>query len=236
MVEGFSASTTTCGSYGLQRSEGVLLRYLSQLYKTLQQNVPERAKTERSEDALGFFRTLLEHTDTSLLEEWESLLDPALRRGPGHHDEVHQIVEAKWLRELITEPRVLATRLRTEMHLLVKALAAKNWEDAVAAVAQPAEVEGSPASLPRLQKALGRIAFRGRDGAVLRRVSEPDLDRRGPPARPHPIVQTGERTWTVEQTLVDPEGDNLWAIHGEVDLRDATVVEAPLIRLRRISI
>mgnify|MGYP002084812904 FL=1 len=49
------------------------------------------------------------------------------------------------------------------------------------------------------------------------------------------ITQTGERVWTVVQTLVDPEGDNQWAIHGEVDLRHATVVEAPLVRLLRIS-
>ncbi len=49
------------------------------------------------------------------------------------------------------------------------------------------------------------------------------------------ITQTGERVWTVVQTLVDPEGDNQWAIHGEVELRHATVVEAPLVRLLRIS-
>ncbi|NJL29798.1 MAG: DUF3516 domain-containing protein, partial [Thermoanaerobaculia bacterium] len=64
--------------YGLQRSEGVLLRYLSQLYKTLSQSVPERAKTEGVYDVLGYFRTMLERIDTSLLEEWESLLHPEL--------------------------------------------------------------------------------------------------------------------------------------------------------------
>ena len=33
------------------------------------------------------------------------------------------------------------------------------------------------------------------------------------------LKSTGSRTWDVFQTLLDPEGDHLWALHGEVDLR-----------------
>jgi hypothetical protein len=223
MVEGYYGFNEYVRHLKLERSEGLLLRYLSQLYKTLQQSVPEPVKTDEIWDVIGFFRTLLERTDTSLLEEWESLLDPALRRGPGHHDEIHQIVEAKWLRELITEPRVLATRLRTEMHLLVKALAAKNWEDAVAAVAQDPE---TPWDEGRFERALE--AFFAEYPHL---VSTAEARRHANTQ----ITQTGERVWTVVQTLVDPEGDNQWAIHGEVDLRHATVVEAPLVRLLRIG-
>ncbi|HEX2165250.1 MAG TPA: DUF3516 domain-containing protein, partial [Thermoanaerobaculia bacterium] len=62
--------------YGLARSEGVLLRYLSQLYKTLARSVPESARTPELDDVLAFFRTLVERIDKSLLEEWESLLHP----------------------------------------------------------------------------------------------------------------------------------------------------------------
>ena len=49
------------------------------------------------------------------------------------------------------------------------------------------------------------------------------------------LTQTGERVWTVSQTLLDPAGDNQWAVLGEVDLRQATVVEAPLVRVTRIG-
>ncbi|HYN21733.1 MAG TPA: DUF3516 domain-containing protein, partial [Thermoanaerobaculia bacterium] len=45
MVEGYLSFADYIKRYGLQRSEGVLLRYLSQLYKTLDQTVPEYAKT-----------------------------------------------------------------------------------------------------------------------------------------------------------------------------------------------
>ena len=40
--------------YGLQRSEGVLLRYLSEVYKTLVQTVPETYRDEALEDVLAF--------------------------------------------------------------------------------------------------------------------------------------------------------------------------------------
>ena len=146
---------------------------------------------------------------------------------------MHQIVEAKWLRELITEPRILATRLRTEMHLLVKALAAKNWEDAVAAVAQPAEVEGAPTT-----PSAGGWDESRFEAAMAPYFAEYPRLASTAEARRHAltqITQTGERTWRVVQTLIDPEGDNLWAIHGEVDLRDASLVEDPLVRVVRIG-
>ena len=61
--------------YGLQRSEGVLLRYLSEVYKTLSQTVPVPARTDEVMDILAHFRALLREVDSSLLDEWESLKD-----------------------------------------------------------------------------------------------------------------------------------------------------------------
>ena len=46
---------------------------------------------------------------------------------------------------------------------------------------------------------------------------------------------TGDRTWEISQTLLDPQGDNLWAIVGEVDLRDPRALDGPLVRLQRIG-
>ena len=42
--------------YGLQRSEGVLLRYLSEVYKTLVQTVPEGDRTDEVDDVIAFLR------------------------------------------------------------------------------------------------------------------------------------------------------------------------------------
>ena len=59
-----------------------------------------------------------------------------------------------------------------------------------------------------------------------------------PEARRHQfthIQRTGDRTWEVRQTLLDPQGDNLWAIAGDVELRDPHALEGPLVRLHRIG-
>src|SRR5262249_41658200 len=95
MFEGFMSFADYVKRYGLQRGEGVLLRYVSQLYKTLGQSVPELAKTEGVWDALGFFRAMIDLTDTSLLEEWESLLPPEIRLETEARREAAK--EALWL-------------------------------------------------------------------------------------------------------------------------------------------
>ena len=36
-------------------------------------------------------------------------------------------------------------------------------------------------------------------------------------------------------TLLDPQGDNLWAAIGSIDLRDPDMIDGPLVRLHRIG-
>jgi hypothetical protein len=62
--------------YKLHRSEGVLLRHLSQVYKVLTQTVPEAKKTEDVWDAEDFLFEMIRGTDSSLLDEWELLRNP----------------------------------------------------------------------------------------------------------------------------------------------------------------
>jgi len=215
MWEGFASFQDYVKRYGLERSEGVLLRYLSQLYRTLEQNVPVVAKSDAIEDAAGFFRTTISITDSSLLEEWESLLHPELlvRR----KEERERAVEQIWVRELVESPRALAARLRSEMHLLVHALAQRDWEAAAERVAPGA---AEPWDAARFEEALAPFFA---EHAALLDTAE---------ARRHQWTQirpAGDRQWEVLQTLLDPEGDNLWGIRARVDLRRATAVDHPLL-------
>src|SRR5690606_10115330 len=73
MVESFHSFNEYVRLLGLQRSEGVLLRYLSDVYKTLVQNVPESFRTEELEEIALYLRTMLSQVDSSLLEEWEKM-------------------------------------------------------------------------------------------------------------------------------------------------------------------
>ena len=59
--------------YGIKRSEGALLRYLSDCYKALVQTIPAAAVTDALASVTAELRTLLRTTDSSLLDEWESL-------------------------------------------------------------------------------------------------------------------------------------------------------------------
>ena len=62
--------------YGLARSEGLVLRYLSDAYKALRQTVPDSAKTEELADLIEWLGEVVRQTDSSLLDEWEQLTDP----------------------------------------------------------------------------------------------------------------------------------------------------------------
>lgn len=59
--------------YGLERVEGLLLRYLTETYKVLVQTVPDRFKTEEVHTLIEYFGEILETVDSSLIQEWEKI-------------------------------------------------------------------------------------------------------------------------------------------------------------------
>ena len=63
-------------TYGLTRSEGAVLRYLSDAFKALRSGVPAAARTEEVTDLVEWLGELVRQVDSSLLDEWESLTDP----------------------------------------------------------------------------------------------------------------------------------------------------------------
>ncbi|MGZ5370786.1 DEAD/DEAH box helicase, partial [Aeromicrobium sp.] len=64
------------GDYGLARSEGMVLRYLSDVYKTLARTVPTTVRNEELIDLTEWLGELVRQTDSSLLDEWEQLIAP----------------------------------------------------------------------------------------------------------------------------------------------------------------
>ena len=71
--------------YGLTRSEGAVLRYLSDAFKALRSGVPAAARTEEVTDIVEWLGELVRQVDSSLLDEWEQLTSPdqPLRRTGG---------------------------------------------------------------------------------------------------------------------------------------------------------
>ena len=74
--------TDFVGRYQLARSEGLVLRYLTDAYRTLRQTVPEAHRTPELEDLIEWLGETVRQTDSSLLDEWEALTDPDAR-APG---------------------------------------------------------------------------------------------------------------------------------------------------------
>ena len=54
-----------------------MLRYLADAYKALRQTVPEEARTEELADLIEWLGELVRQVDSSLIDEWEQLRNPA---------------------------------------------------------------------------------------------------------------------------------------------------------------
>src|SRR5699024_1246739 len=62
--------------YGLSRSEGLVLRYLSDAFRAIRQTVPDEVKGEELLDLIEWLGELVRQVDSSLLDEWEELMHP----------------------------------------------------------------------------------------------------------------------------------------------------------------
>jgi len=212
MYETFASFDDYVRELELQRSEGVLLRYLSDAYKTLVQAVPESYRDEEVEAIIAHFGLMLRTVDSSLLDEWERMQGLAPRSGKDAPDEKPY--------DLAEDRRGLTLRVRAELHRLLKAVAEKNWEAAAASVrpgwsAEEIEAEMAPY--------FDEHAF-------------VDLTPHARKAHNTLLQETGSRQWSAQQKIVDPEGESDWVLECVVDLRDFVDEGQPILELRRIGI
>ena len=73
MVEHTDTFNQYVSRYGLKRSEGLVLRYLTDCYKALVQTVPAAAVDDRLAEVTQWLATIVREVDSSLLDEWERL-------------------------------------------------------------------------------------------------------------------------------------------------------------------
>lgn len=71
MLETASDFKTYVGRYGIARSEGTLLRYLSDAYRALDKTLPLDKRDERLWDIISWLGLVVRSTDSSLVDEWE---------------------------------------------------------------------------------------------------------------------------------------------------------------------
>jgi superfamily II RNA helicase len=72
MLETVSDFKTYVSRYGIARSEGTLLRYLSDAYRVLDKTLPLDKRDDRLRDIVSWLRLIVRGTDSSLVDEWEA--------------------------------------------------------------------------------------------------------------------------------------------------------------------
>ncbi|MFZ3453125.1 DEAD/DEAH box helicase [Arthrobacter sp. 7Tela_A1] len=195
--------------YSLARSEGVVLRYLSDCYKALLQTVPPEALREDLSDIIEWLGELVRQTDSSLLDEWEELAagvdssagsEPVLPPAPD---------------KLTANTRAFRVMVRNEMFQRVKLFA-----------------DEDDTALGALDGGSGWDAERW--AGVLDDYFEEheDIDD-GPEARGPALLIIKELAdkWEVRQIFKDPAGHLDWGINAEVDLAASDEAGSAVIRI-----
>jgi superfamily II RNA helicase len=205
MYERYLSFAEYVREYGLERSEGLLLRHLSQVWKVLAQTVPDGAKTDEVIELEVYFRELIRGVDSSLLEEWERLRNPAFvvadaADKPARPETFDVTRDTVGFRRLV----------RTAIFGFLQDVAAGDWESAAARLAGggvAAPVAGEADAAPSAEARRIEAAF----GAYAEARGRFRLDPEGRSAHhTHWREDPAAGEWAVAQMLIDVEARDDW--------------------------
>ncbi len=206
---------------GIARSEGVLLRYLSQMYKTAAQTVPESYWNEAFEDILAFFLTMLRRVDSSLLDEWERMMQGEIVRPKDRYEEKEFPAKPE---DIAADFKKFSARIRSELYLLLRSLADRNYDQASRQVRQTEENTWTQDQIKQAMAEYYEVH------------ASVDITPRARQLHNTFIKEIGNRQWEVQQKIIDPEGEEDWAVHAIVDLTKPLQETETLIELRKIGV
>lgn len=204
MAERAMTFSELVSEYGLARSEGMVLRYLSDAYKALERTVPASARTEELTDLTAWLGELVRQTDSSLLDEWEALVNPA---DPDSLERAQSVADGEQpIRPVTANERAFRVLVRNALFRRVELAALGRWD-----------------ALGDLDGDAGWDAEAWREAMNAYRAEYDHLGT-GPEARgPRFLEIVAEaddegRRWRVRQTFDDPEAHHDWGISAVVDL------------------
>lgn len=228
MVEEGLNFTEFISRYQVGIGEGVLLRYLTDLYKALKQTVPPSALTPELAAIIDWTGTLLASVDSSLLAEWEALRDgrrPDISEPTG--DELAFGSNADGSIDFARNRAKTTRDIRNALFQRVDALYADDydsleawdswcgwdadrWEDAMEPYWDTYDFLG--------------IDDDARSSQFFHLNTSPtEADYLSAGCSEDEAAQWAERTaWLAHQIFDDGEGDNSWGIWAAVDLTAST--------------
>ncbi|KUI30279.1 RNA helicase [Mycobacterium sp. GA-2829] len=194
--------------YGLTRSEGAVLRYLSDAFKALRSGVPAAARTEEVSDIVEWLGELVRQVDSSLLDEWEQLTSP------DQPLDAPVTVPAR-PRPLTGNERAFTAMVRNALFRRVELFARRDW-------AALGELDGAAGWKAQDWAEVGDEYFDEHDDVGT------GADARGPALL---IFDRQPGVWRVRQILDDPAGDHDWGFEVEVDLEASDEEGVAVLRL-----
>ena len=199
------------GYYKIARSEGLVLRYLSDAYRAARQTIPDDAKTEELLDVIEWLGELVRQVDSSLLDEWESMINPVAPTAAP--------VLPPAPPSVVTNLRAFRVLVRNEMFRRVQLSALEDWE-----------------ALGELDAAVGFDADAWADAMDAYFEEHDTLGTGGDARGPAMIAVTeGPNQWTVRQTFDDPAGDYDWGISATVDLAESAELGIAVVRVTSVG-
>ncbi len=197
------------GHYGLARSEGLVLRYLADVYKALRQTVPSRAKTEPLADLISWLGELVRQVDQSLLAEWEQ------RRGSEHEPGAAAEPNEQQAPPVTANTRAFRVLVRNRLFRMVELAARRDYDTLGDLAGQDGwDADAWAATLEDYFDGHAEVGT----GA----------DANGPALL---IIEEHGEHWRVRQVFDDPEGDHDWGIEGSVDLPASDEAGAAVLRV-----
>lgn len=194
--------------YQLGRSEGLVLRYLSDAYRAIRQTVPREAQTESLHDLIAWLGEVVRQVDSSLVDEWEALIAPPA------DPEAPVVPPAP--PSLVANRRAFGVLVRNELFRRVQLAALQRDDDLV-------ELDPDvdwPAALDAYFDEHDAILT----GPPARSAALVAIDE----------ADAAAGVWRVEQTLDDPAGDHDWRIRAEVDLAASDEAGAAVVRVTEV--
>ena len=203
--------------YGLQRSEGVLLRYLTDAYKGFVQTVPESAKTDELYDVSDWLGLTVRSVDASLLDEWEQL------QAPGEDVVMPTERPEDEAIDITKDVRGFTTMVRNAAWQIVRFLAFKQYDRAAEALSEASDT--NEWDYTRFKEALEPY------------WAEYDAIQIGPDARSSAQLklEQHEPTWTLTQILLDPDDHRSWHLTFQINLPASREAGVPALTLQTIT-
>jgi superfamily II RNA helicase len=218
MFERYMSFADYIRDYGLERSEGLLLRHLSQVWKVLAQTVPDAVKTEEVQEMEAYFRELIRGIDSSLLEEWERMKDPDWVAA--------EISDAKPARPAsfdITRDKAAFRRL-VRADILTWLQGAMRWQ-----------AGGGSASLQHDEAELENQTHYREFEPYFAERGRFRLDPEGRSAKHTHWDETAESgSWRVAQVLVDYDGHNDWEAVFTVSLNESRQENRAVVKFESV--